>query len=407
MATADSSESNVAPTNFVLLRNDRVLRGNVQVADESVVIRRGGSEIRLPAKEVIGARDSLESLFELRQKWRDPRTSARPLMRALSAARWCVDHGLHSQAVQQLMLVYRLDPDNTEAKHLESRLRNAVQPDESHSTSSEVHQANYVEMSNEQVATAVSTNGDERPYLAESSEENTPIDRLHRDVMNSWLLHAFTARVQPILLARCAQCHDQNWKDEVGDFHLNRPIHSSRPTRQITEANLREILKHCVPGDPAASPLLKMAKQDHGLLTSVRPPNTSLPPDSALFKTLHSFVDQLPTLSELPAPTAEPIASQARNEHPNHPIAMASHLEGASVPNSSLGEIESVADWTPFENHDAGLPPNETSSPSQTDKQERERPRRLPKVERPLSEDLFNRQTELIELFRGTLTSNE
>jgi hypothetical protein len=406
-ALANSSEPSVDEPHFVLLRNDRVLRGNVQIAGESVIVRRGGSEIRLPAKEVIGARENLESLFQLRQKWLSARTSARPLMQALSAARWCVDQGLHSQAVQQLMLVYQLDPHNTEAQHLESRLRNAVQPNTSDPPPSDVHQANYVEMPNEQAATTIPPNIDEQSHLVEPSKQTTPNDRLHQDVMNSWLLHAFTARVQPILLARCAQCHDQNFKDDVGDFHLNRPIHSSRPTRQITEANLREILKHCVPGDPAASPLLKMAKLDHGQQTSVRQSKTSLPPDSALFKTLKSFVDQLPTLSELPEPAAEPIASQIATQRKNQPIAMASHVEGSTHAESPSEELGTNSAWSPLANSVGELPPIETSSPSPIAKQERERPRRLPKVERPLSEDLFNRQTELIELFRGAIHTNK
>ncbi|WP_236695984.1 hypothetical protein [Rhodopirellula islandica] len=390
-------------SDFILLRNDRVLRGDVQIAGESIVIRRGGSEIRLPAKEVIGARDNLEALFELRQEWLAARTSPRPLPRALSAARWCVDQGLHPQAVQQLMDVYQLDPNNTEAQHLESRLRNIARPDSSDSPPSDVQQASYVETTEEHVLAVSSTSIHENHDLPIAPPKSTPTDRLHEEVMDSWLLHAFTARIQPILLARCAQCHDQSLSDDAGDLQLIRPIHSSRPTRRITEANLREILKHCVPGDPAASPLVRMAQQDHGQKTSHRQHTTSLPSDSALLKTLESFIDQLPRLSELKETRPESNSPTSPNAVPLKQVAAASFVKESLGVQTSKEEFETSPSWSPLANSDVKLSPSETPALAPTESQGGDRPRRLPKVEQPLSKDLFNRQTELIELFRGTL----
>ncbi|WDQ19283.1 hypothetical protein [Rhodopirellula sp. P2] len=398
-----SSAPSAEHSGFILLRNDRVLRGDVQIAGESVIVRQGGSEIRLPAKEVIGARDSLEALFELRQEWLTARTSPRPLPRALSAARWCVDQGLHPQAVQQLMDVYQIDPNNTEARHLESRLRNIARPDSPDSPSSDVQHASYVEMSETQVSAVSSTGTDEDQPLPIAPPKSTPTDRLHEEVMDSWLLHAFTARIQPILLARCAQCHDQSLSADAGDLRLMRPIHSSRPTRRITEANLREILKHCVPGDPAASPLVRMAQQEHGQKPSQRQNATFLPSDSALLKTLESFVDQLPRLSELKASLPEPNAPRSPIKASTHPVAAASFVAESAGTDAANKEFDSSPSWSPLENADVKLSPGEKPTIATTESEARDRPRRLPKVEQPLSKDLFNRQTELIELFRGTL----
>ncbi|PHQ35836.1 hypothetical protein [Rhodopirellula bahusiensis] len=373
-AQTDEAESG----KFVLLRNDRVLRGDVQIAGESVIVRRGGSEIRMPAKEVIGARDSLESLFELREQWFAARTSSRPIQRALSAARWCIDHGLNRQAAQQLMVVYHADPENSEAQHLESRLRNLTRPEEPKQNTSEVQQASFVEADSE---------------IQRSSEilnPSQPVDPLHSEVMNSWLLHAFTARVQPILLAKCAQCHDQSLSDAPGNFALSRPVHSSRPGRQITEANLRAILKLCDPGKSAASPLVVMAKKDHGPKSSPRQHATGMPADSVLMKTLESFVDQLPLRSELKVAEEDPVFEETAKASDPSMVAPASFVDESTSAEDAGDPRDTSSQWSP---------------PGNAKKDGPSRPVRLPRVEQPLSKDLFNRQTELIEMFRGTMHS--
>ncbi|WP_231846422.1 hypothetical protein [Rhodopirellula baltica] len=383
---------------FVLLRNDRVLRGDVQSSGESVIVRRGGSEIRLPAGEVIGSRDNLDALFELREKWRSARTSTRPTQRALSAARWCVDQGLHRQAVEQLMVVYRNDPQNSEAQHLESRLRNLTRPSDPEPKTSEVQQASFVETANETEQTNVA------PENAPSSSDE-PTDHLHDAVMNSWLLHAFTARVQPILLAKCAQCHDQNSSDLTSDFALHRPVHSSRPGRRITESNLRAILRLCEPGNPDASSLIQMAKSDHGAKASPRNESTSLPPGSVLLRTLESFVDQLPLPSELKVVEVDPILAETpRGIDPNG-VAQASFIDEAADADFSGDKTPSSPHWPATDASESTHSQTANLRSKDDDKRDPARPKRLPKVEQPLSKDLFNRQTELIELFRGTLRS--
>lgn len=388
-----SSSKNITTnaTEYVLLRNDRVLQGNVQVGGESVIVRRGGSEIRLPAKEVIGSRNDLDALFELREQWRSTRTSSRPIQRALSAARWCVDQGLHRQAVEQLMIVYHADPENSEARHLESRLRNLVRPDDSPSQGNEVSQAGFAESTNETDQANTSTSTDK------------PIDRLHEEVMNSWLLHAFTARVQPILLAKCAQCHDQS--DRGGDFALHRAVHSNRPGRRITDANLRAVLKLCVPGSPDTSQLIQMAKADHGAKSSHRDASTSLPSGSVLLRTLESFVVQLPLPSERKAAEIELVVAETPRASDPNPVAQASFVEETSDAEFFGAEEEAPAQWTPSAAHESTPSQSANSEATKADERAPIRPKRLPKVEQPLSKDLFNRQTELIELFRATLHS--
>lgn len=398
-AISSAAESSSAPiekdaSEFVLLRNDRVLRGDVQISGESVIVRRGGSEIRLPAKEVIGSRDNLDALFELREQWRSARTSPRPIQRALSAARWCVDQGLHRQAVEQLMIIYRTDPQNSEAQHLESRLRNLTRPNDPKPKASEVQPANFVEATNEAKQVDV------------QSPTAEPTDHLHEAVMNSWLLHAFTARVQPILLAKCAQCHDQNLSDQASDFALHRSLHSSRPGRRITEANLRAILTLCEPGNPDASPLIQMAKSDHGAKASHRSESTSLPTGSVLLRTLESFVDQLPLRSELKVVEVDPILAETPRASDATRVARASFIDEAAGVDFSSDKTPPSSEWSPT-NASESISSQTTNPPSNdADKRGPIRPKRLPKVEQPLSKDLFNRQTELIELFRGTLNSN-
>ncbi|MCC9658114.1 hypothetical protein [Rhodopirellula halodulae] len=384
---------------FVLLRNDRVMTGLVEVTGESIVIHKDGSEIRVPAKDVIGARDDLHALFELRQQWMRPRSSQRPEQRALSAAKWCVDQGLYSEATKQLLTIYQIDPQSREAQQIESRLRHVTKPSVANEVNpSPVQQAGYVESKPKklqelpaghsvELISAVSTTSDEvhrqddlNPIpTSQPSNDSPELDSLHREVMNSWLLHAFTARVQPILLSQCASCH-RDGGEASGSLQFVRPLHSSRPNRRITEANLRSALAASVPGSPESSPLIQMAKRKHGSDGPGQTASVPLQGDSVLLLTLESFVAQLPQSVSVSNQPSEPSSSSAA-------VQPATFVEN--------DETEPIQPSDSLESTTQKTSRSQISTPEATS-----RPQRLPTVEQPHSKDLFNRQTELLEMFR-------
>ncbi|WP_146576419.1 hypothetical protein [Neorhodopirellula pilleata] len=345
-------------TRFVLLRNDHVLRGEVTTHGSSVVIRRGsGSELTLRNDQVFAIRDDLQSLFDVRQSMKRRRWQS-SVSELLDDARWCVDQQMPDQATKLLLQIYQLAPDHPVAAQLESRLRRTIQTNEATDSTTHVRKASFDRQADQE-----SGRSDEFG-LAHLNGTTAPQE-----------LHSFTSRIQPILISRCGQCHDEK---SSRSWQLKMPHPGSRVGQSGTVENLKSTLRYCRPGDGDGSELLRMA-------TTAHDDNTDKPPiaqyESQLIATLNDWISRLSTQERT-------VDASLSNELLKETSALAPAVEGMGSASELIraepGEVEASLAPPPQADISRGNLPQ---------------PVRLPVVSDPDDARHFNRETKIRRLF--------
>ncbi|MFL5327716.1 MAG: hypothetical protein ACJ8C4_02275 [Gemmataceae bacterium] len=201
-----------------------VMEGDIERLGDRYRIRRGDSETKLPAEQVLFVAEDLKSVYRVLEERVPPDNSEEHL----KLARWCFTNHLRDEAITQANIAVRLAPRSTQAQVYLRHLQNAETP------------------------------STPPPAKAESTvAKSTDIE------CSAEAMRLFHAKVQPILNNTCAACHVGN---RAGSFELHR---SNDPTadeafnvaaslKQVNRSNLRQ------------SPLLVKATTAHG--NSNRPP---------------------------------------------------------------------------------------------------------------------------------------
>lgn len=243
MIDADIAFAEAPRQQYVLLRNDHVLRGMVTSEGNSITVRRDAdAQLTIRTDQVLAIRESLPSLFAVRQsmKRRGSRLNTADL---LEDARWCVDQDMPGQATELLLEVYRAAPNHPVALQLEKRLRQSL---------AQADQETRVSQSSFTVPDAV------RDDVALKNK------KLHSRVVTATAapedLRWFTSRVQPILISRCGQCHHSQAST---DWKLVLPTSGTRVPQKGTMANLQATLRYCNTGSADSSELFDMATTFH------------------------------------------------------------------------------------------------------------------------------------------------
>src|ERR1017187_6913061 len=142
-------------------------------------------------------------------------------------------HHLTEKALEQAQIALELQPTNADAKQLVTLMERALQEPKLPAQSAKTTPAK-----------AVPNRPSESEPLVDVSFET---------------LVAFTGKVQPILMNKCAACHTGG---AGGKFQLDRVSESGQ--KATTQRNLAAVLRQVDLDHPAISPLLVKAITRHG-----------------------------------------------------------------------------------------------------------------------------------------------
>lgn len=252
------------PSGVLLLKNGRTLTGAITRDPSGYVFHREGGQIRIPDADVELSCGSLEQVFQYklhRLNQRDPDEH-------LDLARWCLEHRLPRQALEELLIVRTLDPKNAEAERMLRRL------ERTHRSENEL----------------TGSPQPPRPGAARQPEPPPPDRRWAAESMR-----LFTSRVQPVLIKRCATagCHGP---DHPGEFRLTR-YRASQPSPRLTQLNWHAVISAVNSDQPEESPLLLKPLGPH--MRDGRP--VFFNRDDPGYQTLLSWVRGLRTAGDSPA----------------------------------------------------------------------------------------------------------
>jgi hypothetical protein len=205
----------------LLLTNGNVVEGDIVKIGTQMCVRRGKSEVWI----------GIEQTTRLCADWDDAYAHLQARLKLASAderlkfARWCHLHQLKDKALEQGKLAMQLDPDHLEAKRFVAMLERTLKD------------------------TSAKPGVPAAPPAAVAP--STP----HIDVSAETFAN-FMARVQPILMNKCAACH------AGGGFRLDR---AGGGGHQVAgRHNLNAVLAYLDVDKPAHSPLLVKAIEAHG-----------------------------------------------------------------------------------------------------------------------------------------------
>jgi hypothetical protein len=225
-----------APT-VVVLNDGGVLTGRVSRIEDGYMIRRGGTEIQVPAANVLVACRSLEEAYEVRR-----RQVAGPAADShLALAAWCLRYGLQRQAARELVVARGLEPGHPRLALLQRRLA---------ATKLSAAETPTPPAADESVAAAAGDAGEVPALPATEDVSGAAVER-------------FTRKVQPILVNNCTTsgCHHRGGRQQ---FQLDRALLHGLSNRRTTMHNLSAALALVNREQPQLSPLLTIPRQAHG-----------------------------------------------------------------------------------------------------------------------------------------------
>jgi hypothetical protein len=233
----------------LLLQSDRGLEGDIEKFGDQYRVRRGSSEVWLPAEKALRlCADWEEALayMKTRANLGDPDERLR-------LARWCQLNNLRAQALAEAQAALDMRPAHQESRQLVAMLTRAV--------------------ASPPAAPAQAP----APRTSKAPLAPPPSD------ICSDSFGLFATRVQPILMNACVGCHSGG---RGGNFQLLR---TEAGQRGATQANLAAVLEQVRTDHPALSPLLIKAVSRHGDTANAPIKNRQAIP----FKTLEAWIDHL------------------------------------------------------------------------------------------------------------------
>jgi hypothetical protein len=254
----------------LILKNERVLEGDVRRVGDDYCIRRAVGEVWVPAEKVLCLCASWEEAYaqlKTQANLGDPDERLR-------LARWCQLHALRKEALAEVTAALQLRPNHAESRNLQNLLKRRV------------------------AAAAVPANPP-RPEPGSPANPLPPVD------LNTDSLSAFTTRVQPILMNACARCHTGN---RGGQFRLLRCYQGGGVNQRATQQNLAAVMAQINVHRPQVSPLLIKAVCSHSGTTGPAPLKGR---QSPAFRALQEWVTQ--TLADNPQLVEEPAGASTKS----------------------------------------------------------------------------------------------
>ncbi len=208
----------------LVLANDRVIEGDVEKVGDQYRVRREGGETWLPTTQVRCVCADVDHAY----RYLRGQANLDDGDERLRLARFCVAHGLRTQALAEADAALKLRPNHDESRRLLTALQHApVVPPPSPSAA------------------------------ATAPEPEAPAPALDGAAFGQ-----FVNRVQPVLMNACASCHATG---RGGSFKLTRTYSEGGLTnRRATQQNLTAVLGMLNRDKPLESPLLTRAVAMHG-----------------------------------------------------------------------------------------------------------------------------------------------
>ena len=235
----------------LVLRNGNVLKGTIQRQASHYRIESEGSVLQIPASQVEMACASLVDAYEQRRQQRvGNATDAH-----LELARWCLRHELLAEAAREILDARTDDPGHPALRTLDLQLQQGL-----------ADQASRQQRERDAVALASHAEpvATEEVVQPERMIEPTP------DVQQK-----FVRSIQPMLIHGCTTsgCHSPNSRQTM---ELDRWALEGSGIPTLIRRNLEQVLAQVDVDDPASSPLMRRARQAHGLRN--QPLSTPLAP---------------------------------------------------------------------------------------------------------------------------------
>ncbi len=230
---SSSASTASEPQELIVLRNGRILHGNVtSIGDEMIISFAKGGEMRISSSAVECRCRSLVEAYQLKRQQLDINQPGQ----RLDLAEWCIRHDLLKQAMDELLETQIRDPGNERIDRVRRQWILATQ----------------YKSAPQQVAT---TNV-KKPISVEE------LDKLVRGLPPG-AVEKFTSVIQPILVNSCAtsDCHGSN---SANDLRLIRPASRRILARRFTQRNLFSVLQTIDTDAADESQLLINSIRAHG-----------------------------------------------------------------------------------------------------------------------------------------------
>jgi hypothetical protein len=211
----------VSKGKVLLLRNERVIEGDIEKVGVQYRVKRGASETWVNADQVVQLCIDWNDLYEMKKK----RVNLSDPDERLKLARWCVGNQLRPLALAEANAALAMRPDHAETKQMVSMLER--------------------------------TGNQKTPHPAAPAEKPVPPKQVVSVDLSTEATALFATRIQPILMNGCVHCHSTH---KPSKFQLHQVNDGSRNTSM---RNLATVMEHINPEQPSISPLLLKAASAH------------------------------------------------------------------------------------------------------------------------------------------------
>lgn len=208
---------------ILILDSERCLEGEVEVVEDRYCVRKGMSEVWMPAKKVLRVCTDWKAAVEFMRQ----RANLDDPDERLRLAKWCQMNHLLEDALVEARAAQDMRPRHGESRHLVMVLRDNL------------------------AASKIAPGVAPRPV--------EPIDSSPVPDLSPESTAQFAARIQPILMNACIGCHASG---KGGAFQLYRSADGGH--RGATQRNIKMVLSHIRFDQPGLSPLLIKAVSPHG-----------------------------------------------------------------------------------------------------------------------------------------------
>jgi len=270
---------------YVILKNRKLIAGQVRIEGDTVIVREGALDRRWSKAEVLGIAEDEQAVWHvLRKQIPDEDLPAR-----MALARWLMFQGLREQALAEARSIVQHDPLHKHAQELIQTLELSLQqfPPQGR----------------------VTPQGMGGRMLSDWSQELR--------LTNQGIL-SFATQAQPVLANQCMDCHAR--ADYSGPFRLTR-VSGFEVGWQHTWQNLRAVATQLNRQEPTQSPLLLKALSAHGMMRQPAFPSRQSPGYKALEAWVLSAVPQpvppsIPPASDVDIPSLPPSGGQEPGKIP-------------------------------------------------------------------------------------------
>jgi hypothetical protein len=251
----------------LLLPSERGMEGDIEKIGDQYRVRRGASEVWLPAAKAVVLCADWDDAYTFMKK----RANLGDPDERLRLSRWCQLNNLRGHALTEAKAALELRPAHEETRRLVTLLTRSAEAAASNSSKKALPPARTLAVV---------------PPKAEVSADAFAV---------------FATRIQPILMNTCVQCHGGS---RGGAFQL---IHTESGQRASTQANLAAVLEQVNFVNPPMSPLLIKAVSRHGNANGAPIKDRQAVP----FKALQAWIDYL--LANNPHLRQELLTDASRN----------------------------------------------------------------------------------------------